>query len=91
LTAAAAATYLAIRIPAMLRSESTSSTIRNTMEVAEQLMIQKVPYRIIKGSKGQIHDGFEMEIEALLIHVIHIFGLEEKTKGVWYCNNDRWC
>jgi hypothetical protein len=62
----------------LLRS---SSTIRNTMEVAEHLMIQKVPYTIIKGSKGQIHDDFEMDIKALFIHLICSFVLEEKAKG----------
>jgi hypothetical protein len=50
------------------------------MEVVKQLMIQKFPCRIIQGSKGQIHDGFDMDNKALFIHLLQSFGLEEKAK-----------
>jgi hypothetical protein len=36
----------------------SSSTIRNTIEVVEEMMALKVPCKIIQGYKGQIHDGF---------------------------------
>jgi hypothetical protein len=49
----------------LLRS---SSTIRNTMELAEEMMALKVPWMIIQGSKGQIHDGFSFNTFFLFIH-----------------------
>jgi hypothetical protein len=61
----------------LLRS---SSTIRNTMEVAEEMMVLKVPWKIIQGSKGQIHDGFSFDTKALFIHLVKSFGLEGKAK-----------
>jgi hypothetical protein len=40
------------------------------MEVDEDMMAFKVPWKIIKGSKGQIHDGFSFDTNALFIHLM---------------------
>jgi hypothetical protein len=61
----------------LLRS---SSTIRNTMAVDEKMMSTKVPWKIVEGSKVQIHDGLEFDTKALFIHLIRSFGLEEQAK-----------
>jgi hypothetical protein len=61
----------------LLRSRST---IRNTMEVSEEMMALKVPWKIIQGSKGHIHDGFSFDTKALFIHLVKSFGLEGKAK-----------
>jgi hypothetical protein len=54
--------------------------IRSTMKSAEHMMTTKVPWRIIKVIKGQIHDAFEFDTKALFMHLIIFFGLEEKVK-----------
>jgi hypothetical protein len=61
----------------LLRS---SSTILNTMDVAEKMMTKKFPWKIVEGSKGHIHDGFEFDSKALFIHLVRSFGLEEQAK-----------
>jgi hypothetical protein len=43
-------------------------------------MALKVPWKIIQGSKGQIHDGFSFDMKALFIHLMTSFGLEGKVK-----------
>jgi hypothetical protein len=50
------------------------------MEVAEEMMALKVPWKIIQGSKGQLHDGFLFDTKALFIHIVQIFELEGKAK-----------
>jgi hypothetical protein len=61
----------------LLRS---SSTMRNAMEVAEDIMALKVLWKIIQGSKCQIHNGFSFDTKALFIHPVKSFGLEGKSK-----------
>jgi hypothetical protein len=61
----------------LLRS---SSTICNTMNVAKKTMTTKVPWKIVQGSKGQIHGGFEFDTRTLFIHLVRSFGLEEQAK-----------
>jgi hypothetical protein len=58
----------------------SSSTVRSTMDLAEHMMTVKVPWKIVQGSKGQIHDGFEFDNKSLFIHLVKSFGLEEKAK-----------
>jgi hypothetical protein len=50
------------------------------MKVAEETMALKVPWKIIQGSKGQIHDGFLFDTKAFLIHLVKSFGLEGKVE-----------
>jgi hypothetical protein len=50
------------------------------MEVAEEMMALKVPWKIIQGSTGQIHDSFSFDTQALFIHLVTNFGLEGKAK-----------
>jgi hypothetical protein len=63
------------RCPCLLRS---SSTIRNIMEVDEAMMSLKVPWKIIQGSKGQIHDGFSFDTKALFIHLMFFLDWKER-------------
>jgi hypothetical protein len=61
----------------LLRS---SSTIRNTIEVAKYMMALKLPWKIIQGSKVEIHDGFSFDTKALFIHIVQSFELEGKVR-----------
>jgi hypothetical protein len=58
----------------------SSSTTRNTMEVAEEKMVLKFPWKIIQGYKVHIHDGFSFYTKALFIHLVKSFRLERKAK-----------
>jgi hypothetical protein len=51
------------------------------MDVADKMMTTHVPWKIVTGSKGQKHDGFEVDIKSLFIHLVGSFGLEEQAKG----------
>jgi hypothetical protein len=50
------------------------------MKHVEEIMTETVPWELVAGLNGKINGGFEFDIEKLFIHLIKLYGLEEKAK-----------